>query len=114
MDFKLSKEQQMLREMYREFCQNEVKPIAADVDENERFPWETVEKMAKLGLLGICFPREYGGAGADIFAIRPAVPEPMAITSISYSPVLSFRVTTRPSATSPLQARRPVACSKTK
>ena len=75
MDFRLSKEQEMLRQMYRDFCQNEVKPIAAEVDENERFPWETVGKMAKLGLLGICFPREYGGAGADILSYAMFVEE---------------------------------------
>ena len=53
MDFKLSKEQLMLQKMYREFAENEVKPIAADVDEEERFPEETVKKMAKLGMMGI-------------------------------------------------------------
>ena len=75
MDFTLSREQEMLRQMYRDFCQNEVKPIAADVDENERFPWETVEKMAKQGLLGICFPREYGGAGGDVLSYAMFVEE---------------------------------------
>ena len=75
MDFRLSKEQQMLRTMYREFCETEVKPLAAEIDENERFPWETVEKMAKLGLMGICFPREYGGAGGDILSYAMFVEE---------------------------------------
>ena len=75
MDFRLTREQEMLRQMYRDFCQNEVKPIAAEIDEAERFPWETVEKMAKLGLLGICFPREYGGAGADILSYAMFVEE---------------------------------------
>ena len=51
----------MLRKLYREFAENEVKPIAAEVDEEERFPLETVEKMAKLGMMGIYFPKEYGG-----------------------------------------------------
>ncbi len=75
MDFRLSKEQEMLRQMYRDFCQNEVKPIAAEVDENERFPWETVEKMGKLGLMGIYFPTEYGGAGADVLSYAMFVEE---------------------------------------
>ncbi|MGV2644052.1 hypothetical protein GNF86_22055, partial [Clostridium perfringens] len=44
---------------------NEVKPIAAEIDETERFPMENVEKMAKLGMLGIPFSKEYGGAGGD-------------------------------------------------
>ena len=68
MDFKLSKEHELLRKMYREFAQNEVKPLAAEIDEEERFPMETVEKMAKLGMMGIYFPKEYGGAGADVLS----------------------------------------------
>ena len=60
MDFKLSKEQEMLRKLFREFAENEVKPLAATVDEEEMFPEETVKKMAKLGMMGIYFPKEYG------------------------------------------------------
>ena len=75
MDFKLSKEQQMLQKMFREFAENEVKPLAADVDEEERFPEETVKKMAKLGMMGIYLPKEYGGAGADILSYVMAVEE---------------------------------------
>ncbi len=63
MDFHLT-EQQLVRKMYREFAENEVKPLAAEIDEEERFPMETVEKMAKLGMMGIYFPKEYGGAAA--------------------------------------------------
>ena len=58
MDFHLSKEQEMVRKMYREFAENEVKPLAEEIDEEERFPMETVEKMGKLGMLGIYFPKE--------------------------------------------------------
>ena len=65
MDFHLTKEQLLVRKMYRDFAENEVKPLAAEIDEEERFPMETVEKMAKLGMMGIYFPKEYGGAGAD-------------------------------------------------
>ena len=65
MDFHLSKEQEMVRKMYREFAENEVKPLAEEIDEEERFPMETVEKMGKLGMMGIYFPKEYGGAGGD-------------------------------------------------
>ena len=65
MDFVLSKEHEMLRKMYREFAETEVKPLAEEIDEEERFPMETVEKMAKLGMMGIYFPQQYGGAGAD-------------------------------------------------
>ena len=65
LDFELSREQEMLRKMFRDFAENEVKPLAGWVDENEAFPEETVKKMAKLGMMGIPFPKEYGGAGAD-------------------------------------------------
>ena len=75
MDFHLSKEQEMLRKMYRDFAQNEVKPLAEEVDEQERFPEETVRKMAKLGMMGIYFPKEYGGAGADTLAYAMCVEE---------------------------------------
>jgi len=75
MDFKLSKEQQMLQKLFREFAENEVKPIAADVDEEERFPEETVKKMAKLGMMGIYLPKQYGGAGADYLSYVMAVEE---------------------------------------
>ena len=68
MDFKLDKEHLLLQKMYREFAETEVKPLAQEVDEEERFPEETVKKMAKLGMMGIYIPKEYGGAGADVLA----------------------------------------------
>ena len=75
MDFHLTREQEMLRKMYREFAQNEVKPLAATVDEEEMFPENTVKKMAQLGMMGIYFPKEYGGAGADYLSYVMAVEE---------------------------------------
>ena len=75
MDFVLSKEHQMLRKMYREFAENEVKPLAAEVDETEQFPLETVKKLGKLGMMGIYVPKQYGGAGADVLAYAMAVEE---------------------------------------
>ena len=75
MDFKLSKEHEMLRKMYREFAQNEVKPLAAELDEEERFPKETIPKLAKLGMLGIPFSKKYGGAGGDNLAYAICVEE---------------------------------------
>ena len=59
----------------REFTENEVKPIAAEIDKTERFPRETVEKMAKYNMMGIPFPAEYGGAGGDDLAYAIAVEE---------------------------------------
>ena len=75
MDFHLTNEQLMLRKMYREFAENEVKPLAEEIDEEERFPMETVEKMAKLGMMGIYFPKEYGGAGGDVLSYAMCVEE---------------------------------------
>ena len=75
MDFRLTKEQLLVRKMVREFAENEVKPLAAEIDEEERFPMETVQKMAKLGMMGIYFPKEYGGAGGDALSYAIAVEE---------------------------------------
>lgn len=75
MDFTLPKEHLLLREMYRKFAENEVKPFAEEVDEEERFPVETVKKLARYGFLGIPFPKEYGGAGGDALAYAMAVEE---------------------------------------
>ena len=65
MDFGLSKEHTLARQLFKDFAQNEVKPLAQEVDETERFPRETVDKMAKNGFLGIAVPKEYGGQGCD-------------------------------------------------
>jgi len=74
-DMFLNDEQRMLRDMVREFADNEVKPIATALDEEERFPEETIKKMAELGLLGICFDEKYGGAGMDNLSYTIAVEE---------------------------------------
>ena len=65
MDFYLDRQHLMAQKMFRDFTENEIKPIAGEVDEEERFPAETVKKMAKLGMMGMPFPKEYGGAGVD-------------------------------------------------
>ena len=75
MDFHLSKEHEMIRKMYREFAENEVKPLAEEIDETERFPMETIEKAAKLGMMGIYFPKKYGGAGGDVLSYAMCVEE---------------------------------------
>ncbi|MBU5485322.1 acyl-CoA dehydrogenase [Clostridium sp. MSJ-11] len=75
MNFALTREQEFVKQMVREFAENEVKPIAAEVDETERFPIENVEKMGKLGIMGIPFPKEYGGAGGDVLAYALTVEE---------------------------------------
>ena len=63
MNFKLTPTQSLFKQMIREFAEKEVKPLAATIDEEERFPQESVDKMAALGLFGIPLPVEYGGAG---------------------------------------------------
>lgn len=75
MDFTLSKEHEMARTLFREFAQNEVKPLAQEVDETEIFPAETVAKMQKLGFLGIPMPKEYGGQGCDSLTYVIAIEE---------------------------------------
>ena len=63
MDFRLTKEEALFQKMCREFALNEVEPIAAEIDEQERFPEETWHKLADMGMMGIAYPEEYGGAG---------------------------------------------------
>ena len=75
MDFSLSKEHEMARNLFKEFAEKEVKPLAQEVDETENFPRETVEKMAKLGFLGIPVPKEYGGQGCDPLTYAMCVEE---------------------------------------
>ena len=65
MDFSLDKKHEMARTLFREFAENEVKPLAQEVDETEKFPRGTVEKMQKIGFMGIPIPKEYGGQGCD-------------------------------------------------
>lgn len=75
MDLKLDKEHLLLQQMYRAFAENEVEPVAADVDATEEVPMENVKKMARYGFFGIPFPKEYGGQGADYLAYAMAVEE---------------------------------------
>ncbi|MGE5703755.1 MAG: acyl-CoA dehydrogenase [Clostridia bacterium] len=75
MDFRLTEEQEMIRKMVREFAENQVAPTAAERDEEERFDRDIFEQMAELGLTGIPWPEEYGGAGADYQSYVIAVEE---------------------------------------
>lgn len=75
MNFGLTREQELVRQMVREFAVNEVKPIAAEIDETEEFPIENVKKMAKLGMMGIPFPKEFGGANGDVLSYIITVEE---------------------------------------
>ncbi|MBQ9062520.1 MAG: acyl-CoA dehydrogenase [Eubacterium sp.] len=101
MDFTLDKKHEMARSLFRDFAQAEVKPLAQEVDEEERFPVETVEKMARYGFLGIPIPREYGGQGCDILTYAMCVEELAKVcattavivsahTSLCMDPILTF------------------------
>lgn len=75
MDFNLSREHQMLRKMMASFTENEVKPIAAETDRTCQYPKENIDKLFDLGVMGICVPKEYGGAGADPLASAICIEE---------------------------------------
>jgi len=75
MDFTLSKQHEMARMLFRDFAEKEVKPLAAETDETEEFPRANVEKMGKLGFLGIPVAKEYGGQGCDILTYVMCVEE---------------------------------------
>ena len=75
MDFSLNEEQAAIRETCREFAEQEIKPRAEEMDRTGQFPYDIVRKMGELGLLGLPFPEEYGGAGADFLSYCIAIEE---------------------------------------
>ena len=75
MDFSLSKKHLLAQNLFKEFAENEVKPLAQETDENEAFPVETVKKLGENGFLGIPVPKEYGGQGCDILTYAMCVEE---------------------------------------
>ena len=75
MDFSLTREQQMIRKMIREFAEKEISPIAEWIDAEAEFPKDTIAKLGKMGVMGMPFPEEYGGAGADYIGYIMAVEE---------------------------------------
>src|SRR5215470_5026740 len=81
MDFDLSDEQRLLRDTVRDFARNEVAPVAEELDRTKSFPYEIVAKMGELGLMGIPFPEDYGGGGADTLSYALAVEELTRIDS---------------------------------
>lgn len=94
----LNEEQQLIRETVREFALKKVEPIARQIDVDSKFPDETVKKMADLNLMGIPFPQEYGGAGADELSYIIAVEElarvcgSTAITLAAHTSLGSFPI----------------------
>ena len=75
MDFRLTEEQQMIRDAARDFAQSEIVPIAAEFDASGKFPVETIRMMGEMGLMGIEVPEEYGGAGLDSIGYSLALME---------------------------------------
>lgn len=101
MDFTLSKQHEMVRQLFKDFAENEVKPTAQETDETEQFPIENVKKMEKLGFMGIPIPKEYGGQGADILSYIMCVEELSKVcgttgvvvsahTSLCADPILTY------------------------
>lgn len=101
MDFTLSKKHLLAQSLYRSFTENEVKPMAHEVDEKELFPRGTVEKMARCGFMGIPVPKEYGGQGCDVLSYVMCVEELAkacgttavilsAHTSLCIDPILTY------------------------
>jgi len=88
MHFDLTREQELIRQTVREFAEKEIAPRARHVDETGEFPAETFAKMGKLGLMGLPFPEEYGGAGADTISAAIAVEEVARVcgsTALAYA-----------------------------
>jgi butyryl-CoA dehydrogenase len=101
MDFRLTEEQTMIRDMARDFAEKELGPIASRIDQESVFPEEVVKQMGELGLMGIYIPEEYGGAGADMLSYCLAVEEISKVcgstgvtlsahTSLACDPLLKF------------------------
>ena len=88
MDFTLSKEQELIRKMMRSFAENEVKPIAAEIDRTSRYPAENVAKLFRLGVMGMTVPKAYGGAGADTLS-SAIVTEELARVCASTSDIVA-------------------------
>ncbi len=73
--FELTKTQQLCRELFHNFAENEIRPIARDMDEKEEYPRELLDKLQKAHMFGIPYPQELGGAGADVLTYTLAMEE---------------------------------------
>ncbi len=97
----LNEKHRILRRSVRDFCEQELKPIAAEIDQEARFPWEVAEKMGPLGYFGIQAPREMGGAGLDSLSYAVTIEEVSRVSgalglclsvhnSVALYPILAF------------------------
>ncbi|HWH43242.1 MAG TPA: acyl-CoA dehydrogenase family protein [Thermoleophilaceae bacterium] len=101
MNFELTDEQRAIQRLVRDFADQEVRPIAEEIDREKRFPYEVVAKLGELGLMGIPYPEEYGGGGADYMSYVLAIEELARVdssvgitvaahTSLGTYPIYSF------------------------
>ncbi|MGP4071841.1 acyl-CoA dehydrogenase [Piscibacillus sp. B03] len=93
MNFELTKEQEMIRKMVRDFANEKIAPRAIDIDVNAEFPEDIFKEMGELGLLGIPFPEEYGGSGGDTVSYALAAEEIARVcgsTGLSYAAAISL------------------------
>ena len=93
MDFSFTKEQEMIRDMVRDFANNVIKPRAIEIDQKAEFPKDIFDQMGELGLLGLPFPEEYGGSNADTISYALAVEEIGRVcgsTGLSYAAAVSL------------------------
>lgn len=93
MNFELTKEQEMIRKMVRDFAENVIKPRAIEIDTEAKFPEDIFKQMGELGLMGIPFPEEYGGAGGDTISYALAAEEIAKVcgsTGLSYAAAVSL------------------------
>src|SRR5699024_11133825 len=96
MNFELTREQQMIKEMVRDFANNVIQPEAIAIDTEAKFPEHIFKQMGELGLLGITFPEEYGGSGGDTISYALAVEEIGRVcgsTGLSYAAAVSLGAT---------------------
>ncbi|WP_027103785.1 acyl-CoA dehydrogenase family protein, partial [Clostridium tyrobutyricum] len=91
MNFELSKEQELVQKTARDFAEKELKPIAIENDEKSEFPIDKYKKMGEMGLIGLPYPKEYGGSGADYLSYVLAVEE---VSKVHASVGISYSVTT--------------------
>jgi len=101
MDTGLSEKHRVVRRSVRRFCEGELKPIAKEIDQEARFPWEVIEKMGKLGYFGIQVPRDLGGADLDSLSYAVVIEEISRVSggiglcvtvhnSVAVYPILAF------------------------
>jgi alkylation response protein AidB-like acyl-CoA dehydrogenase len=104
MNLDLTDEQRAIRTLVRDFAEAEVRPVAGELDRTKSFPYEIVSKLGKLGLMGIPYPEEHGGGGADNLSYAIAIEE---LTRIDSSVAITVAAPGRSTPSAPKSRRRP-------